>query len=144
MPKYPLLDTNVFISGKYSASIFDKMYFSSVVLYELIAANIDEATFKYYASWRKQYPERIITPNATDWFECSKLIRNMLRGEKSQTKGRVQKTTSAQQQQNDALIARTAWRHDCFVVTNNERDFHKFEPYMKGLDIVPADYFFDN
>ena len=87
---------------------------------------------------------KLIAPTATDWFECSKLVRNLLRGQKSSTKGIVAKVTSAQQQQNDALIARTAWRYDCFVVTNNERDFNKFKPYMKGLDIVPADYFFDD
>ena len=121
------------------------MFLSSVVLYELIAANIDQATFKMYESWKRAFgaSNRLLVPTGTDWFECSKLIRNILRGQKSQTKGDVAKVTSAQQQQNDALIARTAWLHDCFVVTNNVRDFIRFEPYMKGLLIVPADDFFD-
>ena len=122
------------------------MFLSSVVLYELIAANIDQSTFTVYDSWRRAYgaSDRLLVPTGIDWFECSKLIRNLLRGQKSSTKGTVQKVTSAQQQQNDALIARTAWMHDCFIVTDNERDFKKFEPYMKGLLVVPADSFFDD
>jgi len=68
----------------------------------------------------------------------------MLRGQKSQTKGQMPKVTSAQQQQNDALIARTALKHNCFVVTNDVRDFKRFEPYMKGLLVVRADDFFDD
>lgn len=122
------------------------MFLSSVVLYELIAANIDQSTYEMYSSWKSAFAskDRLLTPTATDWFECSKLVRNLLRGQKSSTKGTVQKVTSAQQQQNDALIARTAWMHDCFIVTDNERDFKKFEPYMKGLLVVPADSFFDD
>lgn len=121
------------------------MFLSSVVLYELVAANIDHATLQLYSSWKKSFSEskRFLVPTATDWFECSKLIRNMLRGNKSRTSGRVAKVTSAQQQQNDALIARTASLHDCFVVTENVKDFERFQPYMKELIVVPADYFFE-
>lgn len=121
------------------------MYLSSVVLYELIAANIDHETYETYASWRTAFSSsnRLLVPTSIDWFECSKLVRNLLRGQKSRTQGTVKKVTSAQQQQNDALIARTAWMHDCFVVTSNERDFNKFKPYMNGLVVVPADDFFD-
>jgi predicted nucleic acid-binding protein len=125
--------------------MFLRMYLSSVVLYELMATNIDESTFAEYSSWKQAFRSngKLLTPTATDWFECSKLVRNMLRGTKSRTKGTVAKITSAQQQQNDALIARAAVQHDCFVVTDNVRDFEKFQPYMKDLVIVPADYFFD-
>ena len=87
--------------------------------------------------------KRLLTPTATDWFECSKLVRNLLRGAKSKTTGNIAKVTSAQRQQNDALIARTATLHNCFVVTNNVRDFEKFQPYINGLVVVNADYFFD-
>lgn len=121
------------------------MFLSSVVLYELVAANIDQATFKMYESWKSAFraSNRLLVPTGTDWFECSKLVRNMLRGQKSLTRGMVPKVTSARQQQNDALIARTAWLHNCFVVTNNVRDFARFEPYMQGLVVVPAASFFD-
>ena len=121
------------------------MFLSSVVLYELIAANIDDSQLATYTSWKKAHSSagKLLTPSATDWFECSKLVRNLLRGNKSSTIGIVRKITSAQQQQNDALIARTAMMHDCFVVTANKKDFERFKPYMKDLIIVPADDFFD-
>lgn len=126
------MDTNVIIERRISDSLLPKIVLSSVVLYELIATTIDDSTLKTYISWKNALSSvnQLLTPTASDWFECSKLIRNMLRGQKSQTKGQVPKVTSAQQQQNDALIARTAWMHNCFVVTNNERDFNKFKPYI--------------
>lgn len=121
------------------------MYLSSVVLYELMAANIDDSTFKEYAYLKQVFGKsgKLLTPTATDWHECSKVIRNMLQGKRSRTTGRVAKVTSAQQQQNDALIARTACLSGCFVVTENVKDFERFQPYMKDLIVVPADYFFE-
>ncbi len=140
----PLFDTNVFIGRKIGEHHKDRMFISSVVLYELIAANIGDSSLQYYSSLlsKARKLERLITPNAADWFECSKLIRNLLRGTKSPTIGKTKKIISAQQQQNDALIARTATLHDCFVVTENVRDFERFKPYMNDLIVVPADYFF--
>ena len=121
------------------------MYLSTVVLYELIAANIDDSKLDLYLSWKKTYGDSklLLTPTVVDWIECSKLIRNMVRGSKSKSQGFVQKIISAQQQQNDALIARSAVTHNCFVVTNNRKDFERFVPYMKGLVVVPADRFFE-
>ena len=99
--KHPLLDTNVFIQREVSDALLSRMFLSSVVLYELIAANIDESTLAQYTSWKTAHSasNQLLTPTATDWFECSKLIRNMLRGAKSSTKGNVLKITSASQQQ---------------------------------------------
>lgn len=143
--KRPLLDTNVIIERQITREVLEKMCLSSVVLYELVAANIDESTLQTYASWKRIFDSSrlLITPTAVDWFECSKLVRNMLRGSRSKSAGRVTRITSARQQQNDALIARTATLNDCFVVTNDVRDFQRFVPYMSNLVVVPADYFFD-
>jgi len=144
--KRPLLDTNIFIERSVPDANLRKMFLSSVVLYELIAANIDAEKLSIYLSWAKFHKIRgsLLTPTDSDWLEGSKLIRNLIRGSKSETRGYVKKITSAQQQQNDALIARSATKHSCFVVTNNVRDFEKFKPYMKGLTVVPADYFFED
>lgn len=143
--KLPLLDTNVIIERQITQETLEKMSLSSVVLYELIAANIDESALQTYSSWKSVFSGsgRLVTPSASDWHECSKMIRNMLRGTRSRKTGAVAKVTSAQQQQNDALIARSAALNDCFVVTNNIRDFAKFQPYMSSLIVVPADYYFE-
>jgi predicted nucleic acid-binding protein len=97
--KNPLLDTNVFIEYEIPEAVLAKMYLSTVVLYELIAANIDDSTLDLYLSWKKAYHDsnQLLTPTMSDWFECAKLIRNLLRGQKSKTKGYIQKITSAQQ-----------------------------------------------
>ena len=143
--KRPLLDTNVFIERNIPDSLLSRMALSSVVLYELIATTIDNTTLTLYSSWKSSTSPSnpLLTPTATDWFACAKMIRNMLRGQKSLTKGPMARITSAQQQQNDALIARTAFLNDCFVVTNNSKDFERFQPYMKGLIIVSTEDFFD-
>lgn len=143
--KSPLLDTNVIVERQISDALLSRIPLSSVVLYELIATTIDDSKLALYSSWRSATnpANPLLTPRATDWFECAKLVRHMLLGQKSKTRGRVGRVTSAQQQQNDALIARTATLHDCFVVTSDVGDFRKFEPYMKNLVIVPADDFFD-
>ncbi len=143
--KHPLLDSNVFIERIIPSQVLRQMYLSSVVLYELTATSVDRSTLQLYTSWRKSAitRKRLLTPAASDWFECSKLIRNLLLGSKSRSKGIVSKTTTAQQQQNDALIARTAVLNNCYVVTNNVRDFERFKPYMDGLVVVPANEFLD-
>jgi predicted nucleic acid-binding protein len=143
--KRPLLDTNVIIERPIPGETLRKMCLSSVVLYELIAANIDESSLQAYASWHGIFSNagRLLTPSAADWHECSKMIRNLLRGSRSRKTGAVAKITSAQQQQNDALIARSTALNDCFLVTNNVRDFEKFQPYMSGPVIVPASYYFE-
>lgn len=143
--KRPLLDTNVIIERQITQETLEKMSLSSVVLYELIAANIDESTLQSYSSWKSVFSSsgRLLTPSAADWHECSKMIRNLLRGTRSRKTGAVAKVTSAQQQQNDALIARSAALNDCFVVTSNVRDFERFQPYVRDLVIVLAGYYFE-
>ena len=125
--KCPLLDTNVLIERDIPRATFSRMALSAVVLYEHIAANIDDSNLDLYLQWRRSFSDlkRLVTPTETDWVECSKLIRNLVRGSRSNTQGYAKKITSAQQQQNDALIARTATTHNCFVVTGNVRDFEK-------------------
>lgn len=142
--KRPLLDTNVFIEYDLPKATHSRMSLSTVVLYELIASNIDDSILNLYLSWKKSYGDSklLLTPSVSDWIECSKLIRNLVRGSRSRSKGIVKKIVSAQQQQNDALIARSAALHNCFVVTNNVKDFDRFVPYMKGLVVVPANKFF--
>ena len=44
--------------------------------------------------------------------------------------------------QNDALIARSAYTHDCFVVTENVKDFSLLQKVMPKLEVIPAADFF--
>lgn len=135
----PLLDTSVF--STYKKQIDDNIssfHFSSVVLYELIASHIDESTLKKYESWEILFRKtgKLITPTRTDWITTAKSIRR-LRHLKL-----VNKNLPATTLQNDALIARCASIHNCFVVTDNIRDYTLLQKVMPRLDVIPAKEFF--
>lgn len=77
-----------------------------------------------------------------DWYETAKVIRRLRFGEKSASRGKTPKISNAQKLQNDALIARSAWTNNCFVVTTDVDDFSLFLPFMKNLEIISAEDFF--
>ena len=135
----PLVDTSVFSTYiKQIDANMDSYYFSSVVFYELIASLIDESTMQKYTSWEAYCAKtkKLITPTRTDWIEAAKCVRR-LRHLKL-----INKNLSATSLQNDALIARCASMHNCFVVTDNIRDFTLLQKVMPKLDVIPAKEFF--
>jgi predicted nucleic acid-binding protein len=146
--KFPLFDTNANIQYssiiESSKSLIGKMRLSTVVYYELTATTIDVSHLKLYEKWFKALDNlnRLITPSKIDWYETAKLIRRLRFGEKSASHGKTPKMPNAQKLQNDALIARTAWTDDCFVVTTDVDDFEHFQPFMKNLIIISAEDFF--
>ncbi len=146
--KYPLFDTNAVIQHyeqiSTSKNLIAKTRLSMVVFYELTATTIDNSKLKLYDRWLNIADEKelLITPSMTDWYETSKLIRRLRFGEKSASHGKTPKMPNAQKLQNDALIARTAWTNDCFVVTTDVDDFDHFQPFMKNLIIISAEDFF--
>ena len=135
----PLLDTSVFSTYK---NQIDKnlasYHFSTVVLYELIASHIDESTLQKYASWEAEFAKsgRLITPTRTDWIAAAKAVRR-LRHLKL-----INKNLPPTSLQNDALIARSSFMHQCFVVTDNIRDYELLQKVMPKLDVIPAKEFF--
>ena len=135
----PLLDTSVF--STYKSQIHKDLasyYFSTVVLYELIASHIDESTLQKYACWEADFVKsgRLITPTRTDWIASAKAVRR-LRHLKL-----IDKNLSPTALQNDALIARSSFMHKCFVVTDNIRDYAMLQKVMPKLDVIPAKEFF--
>jgi predicted nucleic acid-binding protein len=146
--KYPLFDTNSIIEYRQTIenekNLLGKMRLSMVVYYELTATTIDNSMLKFYDKWFKLFDNDnlLLTPAKTDWYETAKLIRRLRFGEKSASHGKTPKMPNAQKLQNDALIARTAWTNDCFVVTTDVDDFEHFLPFMKNLIIISAEDFF--
>ncbi len=115
-----------------------------VVYYELTATTVEQPNLKLYEKWHRGFFKDglLLTPAMTDWYETAKLVRRLRFGEKSASHGRTPKIPNAQKLQNDALIARTAWTNDCFIVTDNVGDFLLFLPFMKNLEIISAEEFF--
>jgi len=146
--KFPLFDTNAIIQYRKEISeskfLIPKMRLSMVVFYELTATTIDQSSFQLYERWLNIAVKKdlLLTPEMMDWYETAKLIRRLRFGEKSASRGKTPKIPNAQKLQNDALIARTAWANNCFVVTTDIDDFLLFLPFMKKLEIVFAEDFF--
>ena len=120
------------------------MRLSIVVLYELTATTIRKSDFQELDFIRQTFHKRgdLLAPTMTDWWEAAKLIRRLRFGEKTAAKGRTPKMPDAHRLQNDALIARSASLHDCFIVTTNTTDFNLFTPFMEKLEVVSAADFF--
>ena len=135
----PLLDTSVFSTYKKNIEEnISSFHFSSVVLYELIACHIDESTLKKYESWEVLFRKsgKLITPTRSDWIITAKSVRRL------RLLHLIDKNLSATSLQNDALIARCAIMHNCFVVTDNIRDYNLLQKVMPKLDVMPAKEFF--
>lgn len=144
--KKPLFDTAVFIQYEKQIipSIAEKMRLSMVVIYELTATTIDKEYLQKLDDVRQVFYKKgdLLVPTMTDWWETAKLIRRLRFGEKTAAKGKTPKMPDAHRLQNDALIARAASLHNCFIVTTNTTDFNSFAPLMEKLEVVSADDFF--
>ncbi|NOT47578.1 MAG: hypothetical protein HOP17_07485 [Acidobacteria bacterium] len=134
-----MLDTSVFATYKDRIdSNFDSFYFSIIVFYELIASTIDESALQKYERWQTALNKagKLIVPTKTDWINTAKAVRR-LRHQRL-----INKNLPATKLQNDALIARAAVFHGCFVVTENIRDFALLQKVMPKLDVIPAVEYF--
>ena len=150
MPKFKsfVFDQNIFVEYSKVLSerenLVTKMYFSSIVLYELTATTVSADDLDIYEKWRKFHDKEntLLTPNKTDWWETAKMIRRLKFGDKSASHGLTPKLQHAHQLQNDALIARTATLAKCYVVTKDVDDFQSFAPFLPNLEIVSDVEFF--
>lgn len=139
MRTYPLFDTNVFLEYKTTIKEYaNVMRLSSIVLYELVATTIDDGSLQRFDTWRTtaNKDHRLLTPSMIDYWETAKAVRRL------RFLNLTSKTTTPTELQNDALIARTAWRNNCFVVTSDVDDFAYLQKVMPKLEVIPADVFF--
>ena len=136
---FPLLDTSVLSTYKNQIDEnFKTFHFSIVVFYELMASLIDESTLKKYEHWQTvlQKSGKLLAPTKTDWITSAKAVRR-LRHLKL-----INRNLSPTTLQNDALIARCAVMHACFVVTVNIRDYTLLQKVMPKLEVIPVKDFF--
>lgn len=137
--KYPMFDTSVFSPYRKRIDKFIPVSkFSLVVFYELAATNIDDGTIQKLEMWKNTLSKvnSLITPTQTDWINAAKSIRRLRKLKL------IDKNMPATILQNDALIARSAYTHDCFVVTENVKDFTLLQKVMPKLEVIPAKEFF--
>lgn len=139
MKTYPVFDSNVFLEYQSKIEEYaDIMRLSSIVLYELTATSIDDRTLQRFDIWRKTANQDscLLTPTMIDYWETANAVRRL------RFLKQTSKTTTPTELQNDALISRTAWRNNCFVVTPDIDDFAYLQKVMPKLDVIPASVFF--
>ena len=109
----------------------------TVVLFELVATSIDKSTYQKFDALRIALNKKnqILTPTMSDWWETSRVIRNLyLRADIQDSKIKTLR--------NDALIARLANKNKGFVVTEDVDDFKIIKREITDLKIMSAKDFF--
>lgn len=139
MAIHPIFDTNSVI--KYRAEIpnyFDKLYFPSIIFFELVATSVDKSTFDLYSIWHRDLKkeDKILTPTDNDWWETAKAIRRLYIN-------RVAPQTKLVTLRTDTLIARLSVKQkDSFIVTDDVDDFLIIKREMTELKLISAEEFF--
>ncbi len=134
-----MFDTSVFPPYRKQIDKFIPVSkFSLVVFYELAATNIDDSAIQKLEMWKTTLSKvnGLVTPSQTDWLIAAKAVRRLRKLKL------IDKKMSATVLQNDALIARSAYTHNCFVVTENVKDFTLLQKVMPKLEVIPAADFF--
>lgn len=138
-----IFDTNIYI--KYDVIPNEKLLFSAVVLQEMTVGALDSNELKEWEALRKSLEARnlLIVPNGEDWFLAGKVLNSLLRGLKSQNKGKTPKLSPDDKQRiiRDVLIARTVKRENARLVTDNIKDFELIKRFCNIRLISGKDYF---
>ena len=139
MPKTKLLfDTNSFESSSLFYGSEIKIYFSSIVLMELMTACSDTKELKELQNlWKEASKEsRLIVPSEQDIFNASRIQFHLAKDRKD-AKGNATKRPSKIKQEiaMDCLIAGSAWREKVAIVTN-DGDYWEIQRYLKGLKLI--------
>lgn len=141
----PVFDTQIFSSYRQhlTKKDFGKMSLSIFVLYELVARPIRQEEFEVFNQMREKYKNlnRLIIPTYDDIWTAAQAVRKMRLDEQRRHKGTTRAMENAAAFQNDALIARSAFKKNCFVVTANVKDFSRLRKYMRFEFCTPEDYF---
>ncbi len=141
----PVFDTNVFVNflEHLSKKEFYKVSFSIVVLYELVARPIAPENFEIFDEWRATYKDldRLIIPNYDDIWTSAQAVRKLRLAQQKLHKGITPAMENATKFQNDAVIARSAFANDCFLVTANTKDFDELRKFMRFDYVTAQDYF---
>lgn len=141
----PLFDTSTFTAYKrhFREADFAAMALSMVVWYELAANPIDKSDKQRLEAWRlaAARENRLLTPTMQDWRLSAQLVARLRFQDRLQHHGRTPPSVNPIRLQNDALIARAAFVHNCYVVTVNRKDFERLQQELAFTLLDAADYF---
>ena len=143
MPKITY-DTSVFIA--YQPTDFPVGFvLSAVVLQEMTAGAVDKSDLQRLEAIRRYFEkeDRLLVPDAEDWWQAGRILNALLRGLKSQSGGLTPKLPPQEKHRivRDVLIARTARKAGATLVTDNLADFEKISRYCKVRLISGTKFF---
>lgn len=135
-----LPDTNIIQSKKFSFErLYKPLYFSAVVLSELITACNDTKELKQYQKgWKDALADRVlVVPTIDDWLEASRIQFHLAQERKKDAGGKSPKRPAKVKQELalDCLIAVSACREGITVITN-DGDFWAIKRYLKKLKLT--------
>lgn len=135
-----LPDTNIVQSKDFSfEQLYKPLYFSAVVLNELMTACNDTKELRQYQKgWKDALTDKIlIVPTIEDWFEAGRIQFLLAQERKQGAGGKSQKRAAKVKQELalDCLIAVSCNRENITVVTN-DNDFWAIRRYLKKLKLL--------
>ena len=135
-----LPDTNIVQLKDFSfEQLYKPLYFSAVVLNELMTACNDNKELKaYQKGWKDALNDKIlIVPTESDWLEAGR-IQFLLAQERKKDAGGKSPRRPAKVKQEialDCLIAISCSRENITVITN-DGDFWEIKRYLKNLNLL--------
>lgn len=139
MPKIKLLfDTNAVENGQSLSTSDAKIYYSAIVLMELMTACSDTKELKIYQQAFKDAKDEqlLIFPNDEDILEAGR-IQFLLSQDRQDAKGNAPKRPSKIKQEiaMDCLIATSAASNKITIATN-DNDYWEIQRYLKKLKLI--------
>ncbi len=137
-----IFDTQILIERKSAKS---PSYFSSVVIQELVAGANDGKEIKVWWDTMHWYEanQRLLVPNSEDWFMAGKVLHAVLNDLSREDRQRRRPQLGDGKKQSiirDTLIAVTAKRNACLVVSDNQ-DFPMLQRYYAFKWMSGKDFF---
>jgi len=121
-------DTNIFISRPRNL-LSPRLYFSSIVLAELLSGAQDRARIKELETWRYAAVrfDRFLVPTGEDWWEAGKVLQRLSQTAKRENFGSTPKSSPEERGRlfNDCLLAVSCRRAGVAVVSDNAKDFER-------------------
>jgi predicted nucleic acid-binding protein len=137
-------DSSVFISRK-AALPKSGFLLSAVVVQEMTAGAADKTDLRFWEAAFQAYEKegKLLVPTGEDWYLAGKALNSLLRGLKSQARGKTPKLHPDDKQRiiRDVLIARTARRAGATVVTDNVTDFRRISRFCR-VSLISGDEYF--
>ena len=135
-----LPDTNIVQSKDFSfEQLYKPLFFSAVVLNELMTACNDAKELKQYQKgWKDAlYDKILIVPTESNWLEAGRIQFLLAQERKKDAGGKSPRRTAKIKQELalDCLIA-VSCRRECITIITNDGDFWAIGRYLKKLKLL--------